>query len=126
MSIIFHHRLTLAITALVLLSAGCASEPPQTQPGPLDEPVDAFESVGQPQRPVNDRQGDRDELSTDIERLQDARKAYRLEQERLEAQTRRRQAECRADPDSREVPIKDGSGDPDATYCRPAEEVQDQ
>jgi len=120
MTIVSNHWIASGIAALALLIAGCASEPPPSQPGPLDEPVDAFEAVGQPQRPANDSVQGRDELSSDIERLQDARKTYRQEQERLSAETQRRQVECRAAPDSREVPIQDGSGDPDATYCRRA------
>lgn len=99
---------------------GCASNPEPAPRGPLDEPIDAFEAVGAPQGPGDASRRQDETLSTDIERLQNARQTYRLEQERLSAEARRRQAECRAQDGSRQVPIQDGSGDPDATYCRPA------
>ncbi len=76
--------------------------------------------MAEPRRPGGHNNRDANTLSTDIERLQNARQAYRLEQERLRAETSRRQAECRAREGSREVPIQDGSGDTSATYCQPA------
>ena len=109
-----------AVFACALL-AGCASAPEPVPPGPLDEPIDAFEAVGDPQRPGGASRRQDETLSSDIERLQNARKTYRLEQERLSAEARRRQAECRAQDSSRQVAIQDGSGDPDATWCRPAQ-----
>ena len=112
--------LSSAVFVCVLL-AGCVSEPERVEPGPLDEPVDAFEAVGEPRRPDGASNREDTTLSTDIERLQNARKTYEQEQERLRAETQRRQAECRARDGSREVAIRDGSGDPDATYCQPAD-----
>ena len=115
-------RWALPCAALMCLGAvACTTAPEPAQPGPLDEPFVAFETIGEPVRPgASDR--DRRNLSTDIERLQNARSKYENEQERLSAEARRRQAECRARADSREVPIEDGSGDPAATYCQPAED----
>ena len=112
--------LSSAVFVCVLAFAGCASEPERAELGPLDEPVDAFEAVGEPSRPGGATNREDTTLSTDIERLQNARKTYEQEQQRLRAETQRRQAECRARDGSREVVIKDGSGDPDATYCQPA------
>ena len=112
--------LSSALFVCVLAFAGCASEPERAELGPLDEPVDAFEAVGEPSRPGGATNREHTTLSTDIERLQNARKTYEQEQQRLRAETQRRQAECRARDGSREVVIKDGSGDPDATYCQPA------
>ncbi|MES1941027.1 hypothetical protein T5B8_12338 [Salinisphaera sp. T5B8] len=109
----------VAAVACIGLS-GCASDPEPPPPNPLDEPVDAFEAVGEPQRPGGASNREDDTLSTDIERLQNARKTYELERERRRVEASRRQAECRARADSREVPIQDGSGDPNATYCEPA------
>jgi len=104
-----------------LLLAGCSSAPPRSsQPGPMNEPIDAFEAVGAPDRDFGAPQSDRDQLSTDIHRLQNARETYANEQRRLSAEMRREQAECRKRPDSRQVAIQDGTGDPNATYCEPA------
>lgn len=113
------HKRAAAIVFCAGLLAACAHTPEPAPVGPLDEPVDAFEAVGEPRR-VGAGSRDRDTLSTDIERLQQARKTYELEQERLSAEMRRRQAECRRREGSSEVPIEDGSGDPEATYCQPA------
>ena len=109
-----------AAAGACLLMTACASDPKPAQPSVLDEPVDAFDAVAEPRRPGGHNNRDANTLSTDIERLQNARQAYRLEQERLRAETSRRQAECRAREGSREVPIQDGSGDASATYCQPA------
>jgi hypothetical protein len=109
-----------AVLACVLI-AGCASDPKQPEPSALDEPVDAFEAVGEPRRPAGASNREDTTLSTDIERLQNARRTYEQERARLRAETERRQAECRARDGSREVAIQDGSGDPDATYCQPAD-----
>lgn len=111
--------LSCAVLACVFV-AGCASDPKPAPQGPLDEPVDAFEAVGEPQRPRSATPREDTTLSTDIERLQNARKTYEQARERRRAESVRRQAECRRRPGSREVPIEDGSGDPDATYCQSA------
>jgi len=111
------------LSGLVLsvgLLAGCASEPSSQTPGPMNEPIDAFEAVGAPDRSSGAPQSDQDLLSSDIQRLQNARETYENEQRRLSAEMQREQAECRQRPDSRQVAIQDGTGDPDATYCQPA------
>lgn len=110
----------MAVVAGCLALSACVSDPKPVDPSPLDEPIDAFEAVGEPRRPGGASNREDDTLSTDIERLQNARKTYRLERERLRAETSRRQAECREREGSRQVAIKDGSGDPNATYCEPA------
>ncbi|ERJ18765.1 hypothetical protein T35B1_04813 [Salinisphaera shabanensis T35B1] len=112
--------LALVVAGGCVLLSACASDPKPADLSPLDEPVDAFEAVGEPQRPGGASNREDNTLSTDIERLQNARKTYELERERLRAETSRRQAECRARDGSREVAIQDGSGDPNATYCEPA------
>lgn len=104
---------------LCLLVAACASQPQPKPPTPVDEPVDAFEAVGEPHT-AGGPAADQRNLSNDIERLQNAREVYKQAQERKSAETRRRQAECRESPDSRKVPIEDGSGDANAVYCEPA------
>ncbi|GAB3673402.1 hypothetical protein GCM10028792_08930 [Salinisphaera aquimarina] len=101
--------------------AGCANEPKQADVSPLNEPIDAFEAVGAPQRAGGAPQSERETLSSDIERLQNARDTYEHEQQRLSAEMKREQAECRQRSDSRQVAIEDGSGDPNAVYCQPAD-----
>lgn len=119
----FSRWTTPSLGLLCLLIAACASDPEPAPLGPLDEPVDAFEAVGEPAaRPGGAPARDSDNLSTDIERLQNARETYRQAQQRRRVETQRRQAECRAEPDSREVAIDDGSDDPNATYCKSADE----
>ncbi len=100
-----------------LLLTACAGAPePEPRP-PLDAPIDAFEAVGEPRMPRGDRT--REGLSSDVERLQNARRAYEQEQERKAAEVRRRQRDCRAQPDSTQVEIEDGAG---GAYCQPAGE----
>ncbi|MES1924271.1 hypothetical protein [Salinisphaera sp. T31B1] len=112
-----------AALCLSFLAGGCViSQPEPRSVGPLDEPIDAFEAVGAPDRSGGAPQSDRDLLSTDIQRLQNARETYENEQRRLSAERQREQAECRQRPDSRQVQIQDGTGDPAATYCQPADE----
>lgn len=120
----YQRIIRVALPCAVVLAAalaGCANDP-EPRPSVLNEPVDAFEAVGAPQRPGGSAQRDRDNLSTDIERLQNARSTYEHEQQRLTAEMKRRQAECRKQADSRQVEIQDGSGDPNATYCQPADD----
>lgn len=113
-------RAIVPAVLLIGVLAGCSTAPPPSQPGPMNEPIDAFEAVGAPDRDFGAPQSDRDLLSSDIQRLQNARETYENEQRRLSAQMQREQAACRQRADSRQVAIQDGTGDPDATYCEPA------
>ncbi len=104
--------------ATFLITAACTTAPePAPEPaGPVD-PLDAFEKVGEPQREYTGTGvNDPDNLSSDIERLQDARREYNQAQDREDAEHLRSQAECWDSEDSRKVPIEDGSAEP-AVYC---------
>jgi len=108
----------LILSGLILVVAGCTNTPePDPEPaGPID-PLEAFEEVGEPQRTYTGAGvNDPDNLSSDIERLQDARREYRQAQDREASEHQRSQAECRESPDTRKVPINDGSDEP-AVYC---------
>lgn len=108
------------LAASALLLTACAGAPePEPRP-PLDEPIDAFEAVGEPRMPPGNRP--REGLSSDVERLQNARRLYEQEQERRAAEVQRRQRDCRAQPGSTQVEIEDGAGGKNATYCQPAGE----
>lgn len=108
---------------IVFALCGCAGVPltgdetesAEADPPPTD-PTAAFEKVGEPHRDDRGMTEDRDNLSRDIERLQNARRAYEAALDHRAAEVRRRQAECRASAEGREVPIEDGSENP-ATYC---------
>lgn len=109
--------------AFALALSGCASWLPGVQdqeappePPPAD-PVEAFEKVGDPPRDDAHAADDPDNLSSDIQRLQDARRAYEAAESFRAAETRRRQEKCRESGEGREVPIEDGSG---STYCEDA------
>lgn len=120
MRILLKPVLTIVSGTLCLLAAACVSQSrPEKSPAPINNPVDAFEAVGQPQDTTGAPQSGSDTLSSDIRRLKNAHSAYQRAQERQAAEVRHSQAKCRARPDSRTVPIQDGSGDPNAAYCQP-------
>lgn len=108
----------VALSALLLAGAACTTTPePEPEPaGPVD-PVEAFKTVGEPDRDyVGPGTTDPDNLSQDIERLQDARREYNHAQDRQNAEHRRSQKECLEGEGGRKVPIEDGAEDP-AVYC---------
>lgn len=110
---------TVAVAGVAVLSA-CSTTPPAEEPartGPID-PLDAFEQVGEPEREYTGvGRGDPDNLSSDIERLQDARREYQSEKARESAEVKRNQAQCNASKDSRKVPIDDGNPEP-GVFCQ--------
>lgn len=112
----------LLLGAMIVVSA-CANQPSDTQDADDAaaenslEPIRFFEKVGEPRRETRGMTKDPDNLSTDVERLQDARRAYEAERDFQAAQTRHRQKECRESGEGKEVPIEDGSENP-ATYCQ--------
>jgi hypothetical protein len=115
--------LPVGAAGLGLLVAACTTPPPNHKPPPpINNPVDAFEAVGQPQDifglPPQGRYNET--LSSDVRRLQNAHQAYQQAQARHAAEVQRRQANCRAAPHSRQVKIQDSSGDKRATYCQRA------
>lgn len=104
------------IMVLAASLSACSLAPPPAPAPPAQEPVEAFEAVGEPRRPVLPPTADRQSLSSDIERLQDARRRYEADQADRATALRRSQAECRGSERHREVPIKDGSGAP-GVFC---------
>jgi len=107
-------------SALLLGLAACAGTPADRDSAKATDadPLKSFEQVGAPAR--NDAATGADQtLSEDIQRLQDASRHYEKQKVLEAAERRRRQEDCRQRPDSKEVPIEDGSADP-ATYCQPA------
>lgn len=106
----------LPLAALLLALCACTGAPEPEPPAPVNKPIDAFEAVGEPYTPNDGRR--EGSLSTDVERLQNARRLYELEQERQANEVQRNQRLCREQPDSRKVRIEDGTGK--AVYCEPA------
>lgn len=115
------YRYLLLSFALAL--SACATQPSKEQanadtaPGERVKPIESFEKVGEPRRRSSGMARGPVNLSTDVERLQDAKRAYKAERAFEAAQTRHRQQECRQSKKGEEVPIEDGSEDP-ATYCQ--------
>src|SRR5690625_2378164 len=83
-------RTILPLLAALMLAA-CAT-PPDREPIVIDEPVDAFNAVGQPSTPRNDSY--RGGLSTDVERLKNARRLYQLSREQRQQSVEHRQQRC--------------------------------
>lgn len=108
--------LSIAVFGLAACSKATKPDEPQTS-GPV-QPIDAFEKVGEPQRGYPNVGGGAAPggISTDVERLQDARRQYNNDKAREAAEHRHSQAECRKSPENRKVPVQDGSG-PGAVYC---------
>lgn len=100
---------------LALMLVGCTT-PPKSQPVVIDEPVDAFNAVGNPRTPHNGHSGG--SLSGDVQRLQDARALYERSQDRQQNAVERSQQHCLEQSDSRRVPIQGASSD--AVFCEPA------
>lgn len=120
-----YNKYHMALTAAAVLVAGgltaCISSPPPDEEqvedqGPV-KPADAFNKVDEPHRDMTGIGRESDNLSTDIERLQDARRQYEHDKAQEQAERLRRQAECREKPDSDKVPIQDGSDQP-SVYCQ--------
>lgn len=114
------------LPAMVLMGAlvltGC-TPPPNAEPVVIEQPVDAFNAVGQPYTPSDGHYGS--SLSTDVERLQDAHLLYenarvRPQHDGREETIDRSQQRCLQQSDSRRVPIKGGGAG--AVYCEPAVE----
>lgn len=82
----------------------------------IEQPVDAYSAVGQTYAP-NDRRY-HGTLSTEIQRLQRARRLYELSQQRQLNAVQRRQRRCRQQNDSRLVPIEGTPGE--FVYCEPS------
>lgn len=109
----------LAIT-FSLLTSGCLYQVPATHVGDnaaaheSASPFRAYEKVGVPVRAAG---GEQPGLSRQIQRLQDARRAYQAEVSFEAAQTRHQQEACRQSAAGMEVPIQSGLKEP-ATYCQ--------
>lgn len=114
--------MVMIVTGVMALGmSGCAfwqtQEVEQNASGPVD-PLDSFEEVGEPNRTyTGDGRNDPDQLSSDIERLQDARREYNQERSRTTTENQRSQQDCLQSPDARKVPIEDGSAEP-GVYCQ--------
>lgn len=104
------------LLAGLLLSMAACTVTPEPKPIEIEEPVDAFNAVGRPHTPNNGRY--RGGLSSDVQRLQDARRLYQLSQERQREAVERRQRLCRQHSDSRLVPVRGTPGK--FVYCEPA------
>lgn len=111
----------LLVTSVGVLGLSACSKtikPDEPQASGRVQPIDSFEKVGEPHRAYpNVRGNEPSNLSTDVERLQDARRQYNNDRAREAAEHRRSQAECRKAPDSKKVPIEDGSGT-SGEYCQ--------
>lgn len=107
---------SVLIMVLAASLPACSLAPPSAPAPMAQEPVEAFEAVGEPRRPVLPPTADRQSLSSDIERLQDARRRYEADQADRATALRRSQAECRESETHREVAIEDGSGAA-AVFC---------
>lgn len=117
----FKQRITTgAVFAAIYFTVSACTTAPEPAPesaGPVD-PLESFERVGEPQRTYTGTGvNDPDNLSSDIERLQDARREYNQSQDREASEHQRSQAECRESEDTQKVPIHDGSEEP-AVYCQ--------
>lgn len=110
--------LVTSIAVLGLAACATTTKPEQPQASGPVQPIDAFEKVGEPQRGYpNVGGGDAPGgISTDVQRLQDARRQYNHDKAREAAEHRRSQAECRKSSKNRRVPVEDGSGS-EAVYC---------
>src|SRR5699024_3262539 len=98
---------TIVLMLLTLMLAACAT-PPDPEPIVIDEPVDAFDAVGQPYTPHDGHS--RGGLSTDDERLQNARRMYELSQEQRGQAVEHRQHRCLEQSGSRRVPVQGAGG----------------
>lgn len=112
----------------LLLGLACAVSGCVYQPAEMDSdgntaartpasPIRAYEKVGHPIRPAAGSVGQPSNLSTTIQRLQDAKRAYQAELNFEAAQRRHRQEACRKSEQGEEVPIEAG-GLEAATYCQ--------
>ena len=114
----------LAALSAAALLAGCSIFSPQErEPRPAAaQPHEAFEQVGDPQV-VEPGPGpaDPDGLSSDIERLQDARRKYDHDKSQEARELRRRQQNCAANPDSSQVPIQGVDGKK-SSFCQSVHE----
>lgn len=110
----------LAATVLSAALIGCVYDSPPREVAPVNTPMEAFEVVGEPRNPGGTNNRDADNLSQDVQRLQQARKRYQLDMERRRYESERRQADCRAQAGSSEVAIQDGGGR-GASYCQIAD-----
>lgn len=90
--------------ALLLLMLAACTSTPQPQPVVINEPVDAFNAVGQPYTPADGRYGT--SLSGEVQRLQNARRLYQLSQEQQLQAIEHSQHVCRQQGNSRRVPIQ--------------------
>lgn len=109
----------IALGAALALPVACSNAPPP-EPQPVPEsPVEAFEQVGEPQRDYTGAgRNDPDNLSSDIERLQDARRKYDKAQDQRAAQRARAGNKCPPGQTPREVAIEDGA-EASGRYCQP-------
>lgn len=113
-------RICLAVLLGSVMLAACSTfSERDPEPAPAaSEPHEAFEQVGDP-RVVEPGPGpsDPDGLSSDIERLQDARRKYEHDKSQEAREIRRRQAACAQNPDSSSAPIQ-GDATRDGGYCQ--------
>lgn len=108
----------IVLLLVTLLLAACAT-PPDQEPIVIDEPVDAFNAVGQPYTPHDGL--NRGSLSTDVERLQNARRLYELSQEQRGQAVEYRQQRCLEQSGSRRVPVQGAAGG--FVFCEPGVET---
>lgn len=109
-------RYSVAAVMLGMLSVftGCTISP-DPDPVVIEEPIDAFNAVGRPYVPRDNSYGST--LSSEIQRLQNARRLYELSRERQLNAVQHRQRQCRQQSDSRRVPVQGTPGD--FVYCQP-------
>lgn len=109
----------LVFVALALLG-GCAYWPFARDTAPPDasptKPIEAFEAVGDVHRPIEPPATQPESLSNDIQRLQDAKRAYQAAQDHHAAQTRLHQERCRK-AGGEQVPIQEAGLQTD-NYCQ--------
>lgn len=87
----------------VLTLAACTTPPP-AQPLDIEQPVDAFNAVGPPH--LSNTGPAPGGLSSDVRRLQNARRLYELSQQQQLQAVEHRQHVCREQANSRRVPVQ--------------------
>lgn len=108
----------IGLTLAALMLTACTT-PPDREPIIINEPVDAFNAVGQPYTPHDGRYSGN--LSTDVERLQNARRLYELAQEQRGQSVEYRQQRCLEQSGSRRVPVQGAAGG--FVFCEPGVET---
>ena len=108
----------IALVLTTLMLTACAT-PPDPEPIVIDAPVDAFNAVDQPYTRHDGRS--RGGLSTDVERLQNARRLYELSLEQRGQAVEHRQQRCLEQSGSRRVPVQGAAGG--FVFCEPGVET---